>query len=96
MGALESQTQHRALSTAYIYQKSNVKVECCVLSLKMSLLLICHRAVNHKQDNHCDGLDLAGTCGHFWLFHRRVDFEVNLFVAYLSDFIGDQCLFFLS
>lgn len=67
MGALESQTQHRALSTAYIYisQKSNVKVECHVLSLKMSLLLIGHRAVNYKQENHCDGLDLVGTCGHF-------------------------------
>lgn len=63
----------------------------------MSLLLICHRANDYKQGNHCAGfIDLAHTCGHF-LFHRGVDFNVKHCIAYLSELIGDQCfLFFLS
>lgn len=87
MGALDNQTQHSSLRTAYISERQCKSGVLCSL-FKMSLLLICHRAVNYKQDNHFDGLDLGGTSGHFWLFHRKVDFSVNLFVAYLSEFIG--------
>lgn len=94
MVALENQTQHSSLNPACISERQCKSGVLCSL-FKTSLLLICHRAVHYKQDNHFDGLDLAGTSGYFWLFHRRVDFSVNLFVAYLSEFIGDQCLIFL-
>lgn len=47
MGVLENQTQHRALSTANVSEQQCKSGVLCTF-FKMSLLLICHRAVNYK------------------------------------------------